>query len=163
MIKIIIICINFFISILLVSLISWFETKKDEINFINSKHLRDIEKLKKIPYINQVIEKNLRPTLKVLPKTSEEADLKLIKFFDKHSDKYNFSVDKYIYHDHVAHYLEIKYSIDRDEHKALYNFMHLKFLGGFIKFHKFDVKKSTFTGQILLIQPYSEEDNNESK
>jgi hypothetical protein len=163
MIKPIIILLNLSLSILLISLISWFEFKESEINSINSKHLRNIQKLKKIPNINKAIEKNLRPTLKILPKTSAEADLKLITFFDKNNNQYNFSVTKYIYNDNIAHYLEIKYSIERDKREKLLNFKSLKFLSGFIQFKEFNLKDSYLNGTLLLIQPYSKEENNVSK
>ncbi len=155
MLKITLIFVNMAISVLLLSLISWFEVKEAEIRSINSKHKRDIQKLKKIPSLNAAIEKYVRPALKIQPKNAQEADLKLIRFFDEYAKKYDFKVDKYMYSDDIAHYLDITYSLQRSEKKNLNNFMKTFFKSGFIQFKEFQAKGETLDGKIQLVQPYT--------
>lgn len=155
MLKIVFIFVNLAISVLLLSLISWFEVKEDEIKSINSKHKRDIQKLKKIPALNASIEKYVRPALKIQPKSPQEADLKLIQFFDAYMQEYDFVVNKYVYHDNIAHYLEIDYTLLRSDRKNLNDFMKTSFKSGFIQFKEFEVKGTTLHGTIQLVQPYT--------
>ncbi len=159
MVKIFITFINISLVILLLSLVSWFEKKDIEIQDVNRKHMSDIRKLKNIPAINKSINKYVRPALKVWPKSDEKADLKLIRFFDKHALEYDFIVNKYLYHDSIAHYLEIEYSIPRSNKKALYDFLQTKFHGGFIQFLNFNVKDKKLEGTLQVIQPFTGDNN----
>lgn len=155
MVKIVIIFLNLALSILFLSLISWFEAKESEIKNVNRKHKSDIRKLKKIPAINEAIEEKVRPALKIQPKSVEEADLKLIKFFDKYAEGYNFEINQYTYSDNIAHYLDITYTLDRNEKKLLNEFMQMQFQSGFIQFKKFQLKKMKLVGEIQLVQPFA--------
>ena len=159
MLKFFIVFINIALVILLLSLTTWFEKRDIEIQNINSKHLRDIAKLRNIPKINNAIEKYVKPELKVWPKSDERADLKLIQFFDRYAIPYHFVVNKYLYKDTIAHYLEIDYSIDRNKKKELLHFLQTQFKGGFIQFRSFDLDKEKLKGTIQLIQPFTGENN----
>ena len=154
MLKIVLIFFNLASSVLLLSLISWFELKENEIRSVNSKHKRDIQKLKKIPSLNAAIEKYVRPALKIQPKSAEEADLKLIKFFDAYAQGYNFKVNRYVYSDNIAHYLDISYSLQRADMANLNDFMKSSFESGFIQFKEFKVAGEQLIGEIQLVQPY---------
>ena len=163
MIKIVIIFINLALSILLLSLISWFETKEREIENVNRKHKSDIQKLKKIPAINKAIEEKVRPALKIQPNTPEEADLKLIKFFDRYAEEYAFEVNQYTYSDSIAHYLDITYNLERSEKQLLNEFMQMKFQSGFIQFKKFQLKDTKLSGEIQLVQPFASPEQNQEE
>ncbi len=155
MLKVTIIFLNLALSVLLLSLITWLEAKESEIKSINSKHKRDIQKLKKIPSLNASIKKYVSPALKIQPKSAEGADLKLIRFFDAYSEEYDFKIDKYTYSDDIAHYLDIAYSIPRSDKKVLNDFMKTPFKSGFIQFKEFKLKGTTLSGEMQLVQPYT--------
>lgn len=155
MLKIILIFVNLAISVLLLSLISWFKVKENQIKPVTFSYETDIEKLKNIPELNAFIEKYVRPALKIQPKTSEEADLKLINFFNTYAKRYDFVIEKYVSSDKIAHYLQINYRLQRSDKKNLNQFMGNSFKSGFIQFKKFEVKGTTLYGTIQLVQPYT--------
>jgi hypothetical protein len=156
MLKLILILLNLSLAVLFLSLISWFETKEIEIQAINKKHKQDIQALQKIPDINKAIIKYVRPTLKIQPKSAEEADLRLIQFYDHFADQYNFKVKKYIFSDTLAHYIDIEYDLKRNDKKQLLHFMQTAFKSGFIEFQSFNVNKDKLRGALQVIQPFTD-------
>jgi len=160
MIRLITIFIITSITILLYSLTSWFENQKMHIDEFNNKYIRDIKKLEQIPSLNLTLQKKVIPRLYRIPKSVDKADQKLIRFFDKYSQKYNFTVSKYLYQTGTTRRLEIKYTIPRSNKKELKDFLKLKLEDGFVKFESFNVIQDELKGNIILIQPFFEGNTN---
>lgn len=162
MIKFIIITISFSVSILLLSLNSWFELEKTKIIKITDTNIQNIKKIKKINQINSWLDANVRPDLKEISPSDDKADENLIKYFDKNSKKYNFSIKKYIYADEDVKKFDISYEVNKNNKKHLNSFMHLDYQNGFLEFKKLKINNKNVIGKIQLVQSYKE-DKNETK
>jgi len=162
MIKLIIITVSFSFSILLLSLCSWFELEEKEIKKVSNAHFQKIEKIKRINQINSWIDANIKPDLKEVSPSDDKADENLIKYFDKNSKKYNFSIKKYIYTDEDVKKFNISYEVNKNDKKHLDSFMRINYQNGFLEFKKLKIDSENIIGEIQLIQAYKE-DQNETK
>ncbi|MFA6138210.1 MAG: hypothetical protein WC667_09000 [Sulfurimonas sp.] len=160
MIKIIIISINFALSILLIASISWFELEHLKIEKINKKRLEDIEKLTKISQINLWLESiNKSMYYKMIEKDSDRADDNLIKFYDKHVEKYHLLIKQFIHEDDSSKNINMLYSVNRANLQDMYGLIGLEYDDGFLHFCELKMDKMAITGEIQLIQLYNGENN----
>jgi len=161
MIRLIAIGFSIVLSILLLSTISWFEMEETKIAEINKKNLIHIENFKKIQKINVWLEKYVKPSIMLRPDTALEAEENLVKYFDNNAVLYDFLVSKYIYSDGLGKYLDVMFEVKRENRETLGKLMDLHFKKGFLQFKEFKLDTDSISGNIQIIQPFSE-DNNES-
>ncbi len=154
MMKITLIAINIALAIFLYFLNTWYEQEDIQIQKINKKYVTNTRKLKEIEKIDKWLSAKVKQNLTIIPKDSQNADLKLIAFFDTYAKKYTFQVEKFIYNDERAHFLNIKYSLPRENYKYLVQFMQQKYKGGYKILQNFAVDKATLQGELILVQPY---------
>ena len=154
MIKISFIVINVILAIFLYFLNIWYEQQDIKIQKINKKYISDTRKLKEIKKIDNWLNENVKHNLIKIPKNSENADINLIHFFDVHAKEYNFQVEKFIYKDEMAHFLNIKYSISRENYNNLLKFMRQEYKGGYLFIKSFKVEKAILNGELIVVQPY---------
>jgi len=154
MIKIMFITINITLAIFLYFLNIWYNQEDIQIQKINKKYVRNIRKIKEIEKIDTWLRKEVQQNLIKIPKDSQKADLELIAFFDRYAKKYTFQVVKFIYKDKYAHFLNIKYSLPRENYKYLVQFMQQKYKGGYKILQNLAVDKATLQGELILVQPY---------
>jgi len=154
MMKISIIAANIVLAIFLYFLTLWYEQQDIQIQQINKKYRSDIRKLKEVKRIDDWLKKNVKQNLKKIPNSSEIADIQLIHFFDTHAKEYSFQVEKFIYKDEKAHFLNIKYAISRDNYKSLLKFMKQEYKGGYLFIKSFNIEKAMVKGELIVVQPY---------
>lgn len=159
MIKISFIAINVVLAIFLYFLNIWYGQEDIKIQNINKKYVRDTRKLQEIKKIDKWLHENVKQNLRTIPKSSEIADMKLIRFFDTHAKEYSFQVEKFIYKDETAHFLNIKYSISRDNYKRLLKFMNQEYKGGYLFIKSFNLEKAIVKGELIVVQPYPSKKN----
>lgn len=154
MIKIVAITLSFVLSVLMLSLTTWFENESLKIQEINKQHKQEIQKLREIAKINLWLDKVVKPSLEKVPTNIASTDDSLVNFFDEYSQAYNFRVSKYIYKDENSRNLDIKFNILRNAKKELKNLMTLKYNKGFLRFNNFDLKDKKIMGEIEVVQPF---------
>ncbi len=154
MIKIILIIANVILMLFLYFLNQWYENEDSKIIAINKKYITNTRKLKEIEQIDKWLAEKVKPNLVQIPSNSEVADLHLIHFFDKYANNYNFSVEKFIYNDEYARFLNIKFSFSRKNYTKLVNFMKLQYKGGYKIIDHFKLDKNILEGELIVIQPF---------
>ena len=152
--KISFIVINVILAIFLYFLNIWYEQQDIKIQKINKKYISDTRKLKEIKKIDNWLNENVKYNLIKIPKNSENADIKLIHFFDVHAKEYSFQVEKFIYKDEMAHFLNIKYSISRENYNNLLKFMRQEYKGGYLFIKSLKMEKAILKGELIVVQPY---------
>jgi len=152
--KVILIGLNVMLVVFLYFLTIWYQEEDIKIRQINKTYTEDIQKLKKLAKINKWINANVKQNFTRFPNSSQDADLQLIAFFDTYAKKYSFQVEKFIYKDKYAHFLDVKYSLPRDNYKNLVQFMQQKYKGGYKMLQNFNLDKDTLNGELILIKPY---------
>jgi len=152
--KISIIAANKALAIFLYFLTLWYEQQDIQIQQINKKYRSDIRKLKEVKKVDDWLNKNVKQNLKKIPNSSEIADIQLINFFDTHAKEYSFQVEKFIYKDEKAHFLNIKYVISRDNYKSLLKFMQQEYKGGYLFIKSFNIEEAIVKGELVVVQPY---------
>jgi len=158
-IKIIIISINFALSMVLIASISWFEQENLKIENINKKQSEDILKLKKIGEINLWLDSIDKSMYKVIEKDSDRADENLLKFYGTHEKNYNLVIKRFIYEDSISKNMNMLYSVNRENLKDISGLVSLDYDSGFVQFRELNINKTTITGEIQLIQLYNGEYN----
>ena len=154
MIKIILIIVNIIFILFLYFLNQWFENEDSKIVTINKKYITNTRKLKEIGKIDKWLGEKVKYNLVQIPLNSEVADLRLIHFFDKYAKNYNFLVEKFIYNDEYARFLNIKYSFSRKNYTKLVNFMKMQYKGGYKIIDYLQLDKNTLKGELIIIQPF---------
>ena len=154
MIKIILIIVNIILILFLYFLNEWYKKEDSKIITINKKYVANTRKLKEIGKIDKWLVQRVKHNLVQIPLDSEVADLRLIHFFDKYAKTYSFSVEKFIYNDEHARFLNIQYSFSRKNYTKLVNFMKLQYKSGYKIINHFQLDKSTLEGELIVIQPF---------
>ncbi len=161
--KIILISANIILVIFLYFLNIWYEDEDVKIRQINKSYTENIRKLDKLAKINRWISENVKQNFIPFPDSAQNADLKLISFFDTYATKYSFQVQKFIYKDKYAHFLNIKYTLPRSNYTKLVQFMKQKYKSGYKMLQSFNVDKDTLQGELIIIQPYLLEEKKKKK
>jgi len=152
--KISFIVVNTVLAIFLYFLSIWYEQQDIQIQQINKKYISDTRKLKEVKKIDDWLNENVKSTLMQIPKSAQTADIDLIHFFDTYAKEYSFQVEKFVYKDETAHFLDIKYSISRDNYNKLLKFMKQKYQGGYLFIKSFTIEKTLLNGELTVVQPY---------
>ncbi len=147
------------LSVLAYGLGEWFAEETRQIASINQKHLREIEKLKKIAHINKWLQKYVKPSLEHLPQSEENSDKALVAFFDRHAKTFHFTVERFLYTEQDTHNMDISFELMRNERKKLQNLVMLRYPKGFLDFTGFNIDKEKITGTLKVIQPYFKDAN----
>ena len=153
-IRLIAISFGFIMSVLMIALVSWFETEEQKVEAINQQHLQEIKRLQKISKINIWLDKVVKPSLAKTPSDANRSDEPIVAFFDQYAPEFHFQVQKYIYEDKNTHNLDIKFELLRDEKEALTKLMTLKYKRGFLQFNNFRVKDEKVLGELQIVQPF---------
>jgi hypothetical protein len=154
MIKIIAISLGFILSILMISVTSWFENETLKVQAINKEHKREIQKLQKIASINAWLDEVVKPSLEKVPKNLSASDDSLVNFFDLYSNTYNFQVANYLHKDQNSRNLDIRFSISRNAKEELKRLMTLRYQKGFLRFNTFHLGDKEVKGEIEIVQPF---------
>lgn len=154
MIKIVAITLSFVLSVLMLSLTTWFENESLKVQEINKQHQHEIKKLRQIAKINSWLDRVVKPSLAKVPTNLASTDDSLVDFFDQYSQTYNFRVSKYIHKDENSRNLDIKFNISRNAKRELKNLMTLKYNKGFLRFNYFELKDKKIMGEIEVVQPF---------
>lgn len=152
--KITLIAINIILAIFLYFLNIWYKQADIQIQKISKKYVINTRKLKKIEKIDKWFSTKIKQNLIIAPKDSQKADLNLINFFDNYSKDYTFEIEKFIYNDEYAHFLDVKYTLPRENYEYLIQFMQQKYKNGYIMLKNFMLDKDMLKGELILIQPY---------
>ena len=163
MIKISFIVINVVLAIFLYFLNIWYEQQDIKIQKINEKYISDTRELQEIKKIDNWLNENVKQNLITIPKNTEEADIKLIHFFDTHAKEYSFQVEKFIYKDEMAHFLNIKYSISRGNYNNLLKFLKQEYKSGYLFIKSFNIEKTKLNGELIVVQPYPSKNKKTNK
>jgi len=158
-IKLVAISMGFVLSVLMIALVSWFETEEQKVEAINQQHLQEIKRLQKISKINKWLDKVVKPSLAKTPSDANRSDEPIVQFFDQYADEFHFQVQKYIYKDENTHNLNIEFELLRDEKKALEKLMTLKYKRGFLQFNHFKVRDEKVLGELQIVQPFYGDNN----
>ncbi|HIP54520.1 MAG TPA: hypothetical protein EYH11_03525 [Sulfurimonas autotrophica] len=154
MIKIIFTTVSVILAISFYFLKIWYEEQNLEIEKLNREYTSGIKKIKEIHKINSWLRQNVQKNLKKIPKSAEDADERLIQFFDMYAKTYNLVVDRFIYEDEKAHYINLQYKISKKNYKKLLQFMNQEYQGGYFFIKSFAVDKKVLQGKLIIIQPY---------
>lgn len=154
MLKIVAITLAFVLSVLMVSLSTWFKNESLKVEEINKVHKDDIYKLRRIAKINAWLDRVVKPSLEKVPTNLIATDENLVHFFDQYASTYNFTVSRYIYKDKNSRNLAIQFHISRNAKKELKDLMTLKYNKGFLKFNSFDLQDKNIMGNIEVVQPF---------
>jgi len=155
--------ISIFFSVFMIASWGWMEIHEEEANVSISKYKKSIKAINKIENMNILLNKKLIPLINSLPESKDVADIKMIDFFDKHSKLFNFKVNKYVHGDDSLRLLNISFSLNTSDKKALTALISLRFKNGFIQFTNFFLSKYKLEGDLILIQPFFKGDDNVSK
>jgi len=154
MIKIIFSTTNVILAIFLYFLNIWYEQQNLKIEKLNREYNSEIKKIKEIKQINSWLRQNVKQDLKKIPKSAEDADANLIHFFDMYAKTYSFKVDKFIYEDNKAHYINLQYQIPRDNYKILSQFINQEYPNGYFFLKSFTIDNAVLQGELVVMQPY---------
>jgi len=146
--------VNIILAVFLYFLTLWYKQESVAMNETNKNYIRNTKKLQDIKKIDQWLQSKVKKHFVKIPENLQKADLKLIAFFDAYAKEYNFEVEKFIYKDEYAHFLDIKYSLSRGDYKNLMQFMQQQYQNGYILFKKFLIDKDTVKGELQVVQPY---------
>lgn len=159
MIKIVIVSVNFVLSLLMITSIPWFEKETEKIQLINQKQLEDIEKMKKIHQINLWLKDVNSSVNKADAIDADSADANLIKFYDLNKKTYNLQIKKFIYEGEGLKSMRVAFGVQRDKLQDLETLFKLNYKEGYLQFRELEIDKKKITGEIELIQPFSGENN----
>lgn len=152
---VIIIAINFILCALFIGLVQWFEKEKESIVAINKKNHQEMMKLQKISKINEKIEQQILQNIQKLPQDFEQSAIKIVKFYDANSQRYNLVVKNYLSSDSNGEKIDFAFKLSRDNIDALNRFIDLEYEGGFLKFSELLMKQKDIMGVIQIIQPHN--------
>ncbi len=151
--KLIFVTVALVLSVLMYATSNWFEEQTLVVRSINTQHLQEIERLKKIARINKWLKDSITPFLESLPKDANASDITLVKFFDRHANKFHFTVEDYIYREPYSHNLDVTFSVLRDDKKDLRDLMLLRYPTGYLQYDFFKLESRKVTGNIRIVQP----------
>lgn len=154
MIKIIFSTVSIILVIFFYFLNIWYEQQNLKIEKLNREYKSEIKKIKEIQQINSWLRQSVKQDLKKIPRSAEDADANLIHFFDMYAKTYSFKVDKFIYEDEKAHYINLQYQIPRDNYKKLLQFMNQEYHNGYFFIKSFTIDQTVLQGELIVIQPY---------
>ena len=162
MIKILIVSFNFALSVLIVTLIFFFDEDRNKVELMNKECEENIIKLQKIAQINLWISSDITPEYMAKESNFNNTGENFIDFYQENQNNYNLIVDKYIYNDDISKNIDLLFAIDTNNKSKLINFIHLEYKYGFVQFRKFKLDNQGINGQFQLIE-LRDGQSNESK
>lgn len=136
----------------------WFIIKQSEVERINQEYRDTIYELENITLSNQWLQKVSLSYLSDMPQTKYDAEIEMIKFYDRYSHLYNFKVSQFIYYDTSAK-MDIGFSFVPKNQDDINRFLRLKYNYGFLQIQRFSFKEGEMSGVITLIQPIEGDTN----
>ncbi|MDD5716548.1 MAG: hypothetical protein PHW64_01995 [Sulfuricurvum sp.] len=136
----------------------WFSQKSAEIASITDTYRQDIAELKKIRDINLWLKQVIIPHFSAIPETQSDAEIAMIRFYDRYSKTFNFKVSKFIYYDTAAK-MDLGFSFRTHSQEDIDRLLSLRFEGGFIQIQTLEIRPGEMNGILTLIQPIQGEIN----
>jgi hypothetical protein len=148
------IAINLVMSALIVGYAKWLENKKIAYDLSKREYAQGINKLGKISNITLWLDDAVVPNFISSGYSLQEADKNLISFFDLYKQKYNLSMNKYIFQGKDTRNMEFLFEIPADEKSKIRDFLMLKNDKGFLQFKSLKIDNEKISGTIEVAQSY---------
>ncbi len=133
--------------------------KINETNMTNIKQRENITNLKEIKETNKWIKEDVKNEKVIWIQNTSESKVKMIDFFDKNKDKYNFKVKKFFYLESDESRMIISFKIIPENEEDIHNLFNLKLDKGILIFSSIQNKGKNIFGEITLIQKIGGENN----
>lgn len=146
------------LGVLFFASVEWFELKQSEVEQINQEYRNTIRELQNIKHSNQWLRESALTDFGGMPQTKEDADINMIKFYDRYSHLYNFKVSKFIYYAPSAK-MDIGFSFIPKNQDDINRFLALKYPYGYLQISQLTAKEGIISGIITVIQPIAGEIN----
>ena len=145
-------------GIVLLSAAQWFETQALQIDQVTKGYKDDLREIRSISETHEWIERVAIPYFASVPMSTTEAELDMIRFFDRHAKTYRFKVEKFVYYEGAAK-MDIGFSFVPKNQDDIARFLAIRYDQGWVQLQKFGIKEGEMSGTLTLIQPVSGEFN----
>ncbi|MBD3823437.1 MAG: hypothetical protein IE916_02870 [Epsilonproteobacteria bacterium] len=159
----VVVALNLILGVFFFSLTEWLEIEQVKLEKINQEHLYDIQKLEKIAHLNSWLKEAVDTTSALESNQSGNSDIEMVKYVDRYSKKFDFTVRKYLFSDGTTQQIELGFSIPIDQKERLKELMKLEYPGGFIHFSELKKNDLHLSGTLEIIKPKLEHENNVSE
>lgn len=139
-------------GIMLLSSVTWFDTKRSLTQNIIREYRNDIQELQNIKQTTQWLRNIIIPYFSTMPLSKTNAEQDMIHFYDRYAKTYNFKVAQFIYYDTSAK-MDIGFSFFPKNQDDINRFLALRYENGFLQIQNFTSKEGEISGILTIIQP----------